>query len=369
MSIRYIRSTSELSELCEQATVTGRIGIDTEFIRDRTYYAQLALVQLAVEDTHVLVDPLADGLSLEPLEELLSDETVIKVLHAATQDLEIFYQRTGCAPASLFDTQIAAAMCGHGLQVSYGAAVETLLGVKVNKGARYTDWLRRPLSEAQETYALADVEHLFALHDTLQSSVSELGRDQALAEELLGLCAPNRYTTSAADVARRLKGAGRLDERTQAILLKLVEWREAEAARSDVPRRWVLADDSLIAMARSAPTSHRELRDVRGAGKAASRAGDALLEAIAAGKSEALPKVEKKAPRQKPTEAQSTAADFVRSVIRTLCRDAAVAPSMVASSSDIEQLVIAHYNGDDLSEHALMQGWRGAIVGDRVRAF
>ncbi len=353
--------------LCEQAGVAGRFGLDTEFVREKSYYSKLALVQIAVNDTFVLIDPLAN-LDLAPLDALMLDPTVLKVLHAATQDLEIFYDRTGSVPVNIFDTQVAGSIVGVGHQVGYGSLTERVLGVALKKTSQYTNWLQRPLSAAQESYALDDVRYLLPLMDALMARLTELKRVDAVQEEMQLLSRESLYSVDVAHLAKRIKGGRGLKGAQRNVLLRLTAWREDEAQHRDVPRRWVVADDSLAALARAAPVRERELSSIRGLHpREIKRSGPDILAAIKAGKADPVP--EKAPPRARAAQGD-LGGDFVHLLLKILCQEASIAPAAVATTAVIDELVASWHAGTlEQDGSPLLTGWRGELFGARLLGF
>src|SRR5210317_2257352 len=264
--MKTITTTQELSEFCNQAAKGDYVTVDTEFLRERTYYSKLCLIQLAlpgkdVKDA-VLVDPLADGLSLQPLYELFENENVVKVFHAARQDLEIFYVDAKVIPKPLFDTQVAAMVCGFGDQVGYETLVRKIAKAALDKSSRFTDWSRRPLSDAQKTYALADVTHLRQIYEYLSAQLARSGRSAWMEEELAQLTNADSYIVNPDHAWMRIKmrsSSGRL----LAVVRELATFREAYAQERNIPRSRVFKDDALMELASTKPCSLADLSKSR----------------------------------------------------------------------------------------------------------
>ena len=253
-----ITKTDDLAAFCARAAACDYVTVDTEFLRERSYYSKLCLVQLAlptrgIEDA-VLVDPIADHLSLEPLYELFRDEGVVKVFHAARQDLEIFHVDAGLIPKPMFDTQVAAMVCGFGEQVGYETLVRKIARQNLDKTSRFTDWSRRPLTDAQKTYAIADVTHLRDIYEFLKDKLSQSGRERWVAEELEILNDPETYTIRPEDAWQRVKTRNP-SGRFLAIVRELAEFRENYAQSHNIPRNRVFKDDALVELASTKPTS------------------------------------------------------------------------------------------------------------------
>lgn len=363
----YVKTTKQLSELIDQARADGRVGVDLEFIRERTYFPKLALVQIAVGDTQVMIDPLGP-VRLDALDALISDPAVVKVLHAGSQDLEIFYLRSKAPPRNIFDTQIAAALIGLGEQISYGKLVAQLLGVRLEKGESYSDWLRRPLSPSQERYALDDVVHLLPAHDQLIAQLTALGRADWVQAECAHYEDPATFAPDLSTIYRRVKKHRGLNPRQLAVLRELAAWRETQAMRRDRPRRFVVGDEVLIEIARKRPDTTVALSHLRGLRPEELRAsGDALLDCVARGV--AVPDEDCPRPPKRPviSDDDGLAADLVMSCLRTLCQRVQIAPAMITNRSGVEQLVVAH-RADAAADHPLLNGWRGELVGPDLLA-
>ena len=261
--VRVVTDPAEFRDVASAMRASRKVGFDTEFVGERTYFPRLCLIQLGTETMSVAVDPLAVG-DLSPLDDLLFDASVLKLVHAGWQDLKIIHQRTGRVPAPVFDTQIAAALLGLPAQAAYASVVHEFLRVEVKKGHSYSDWAARPLSPSQLAYALDDVRYLPALHDRMVERLKKEGRLSWIEPEIAALSSPASYETDPWLEYRRVKGWVSLDRRRLAVLRALIAWREGEARRRDVPRRRVLADESALAIARGKPADEEALRRVRG---------------------------------------------------------------------------------------------------------
>src|SRR6056297_3958250 len=283
-----ITTTDGLAAFCESAASAPYVTVDTEFLRERTYYSKLCLVQLAVPgkgaDDAVLVDPLAGDLSMAPLYDLFRDETVVKVFHAARQDLEIFFVDAGVIPAPLFDTQVAAMVCGFGEQVGYETLVRKIAKEQLDKTSRFTDWSRRPLTDAQKKYALADVTHLRDIYEFLARKLAQSDRHKWVTEELQVLTAPETYRVNPDEAWKRVKTRN-ASGRFLAIVRELARFREEYAQARDVPRSRVYKDDALVELASTKPATHEDLSRSRLLLREARKGeiGDGILKAVQAG--------------------------------------------------------------------------------------
>ena len=350
-----ITDNSSLAEFCGRMHGERFVTIDTEFMRDRTYYPKLCLVQVAGEREAVAIDPLAPGLDLAPLLAVLADPAVLKVMHAARQDLEIFFH-LGRLPAAFFDTQVAAMVCGFGEEVAYDTLVSKLAGAHLDKSSRFTDWSRRPLSEAQIRYALGDVTHLRVIYEKLAGRIAQEGRTSWVEEELQALLDPNLYRQPPEDAWRRLKLRTR-DARFVAIVQALAAWREREAQRRDLPRARILRDDLLMEVAANRPQSVEEL-------KALDRVNldrESVAGVVAAIKSAmALPKGALPAvpePVVLPRGVGPTV-DLLRVLLKYRSEESGVAQRLLANTAELEAIAV-----DDEAEVPALHGWRREIFG------
>ena len=273
-----------MAAFCDRLRGTEFVTVDTEFMRETTYWAKLCLVQVAGPDEAYCIDPLAPGIDLAPLYALLADPKILKVFHAGRQDLEIFFHATGKVPAPVFDTQVAAMVCGFGDQVGYETLVAKLAGAQLDKSQRFTDWSLRPLTERQVKYALADVTHLRKAYVTLRKMLEKSGRTAWLQEELATLTDPATYQNEPKDSWRRIKARTR-SPRMLAVLQALASWRETTAQAMDMPRQRVAKDDALLELAASLPSNVEDIKRSRLAKPLASgKYADGVLAAVAAGR-------------------------------------------------------------------------------------
>ena len=356
-----VTTQSALAAAVFRLESADRLAIDTEFMREKTYHAQLCLVQVASATDCFLVDPLA-SLDLEPLHALLADRTKLKILHAARQDLEVLQSGGRPVPAPVFDTQVAAALTGLPPQVGYADLVARRLGHSIDKGQTRTDWSRRPLSPEQLAYAADDVHHLLALHADLAAALVALGRDAWLAEDAADLEDPALYRTEPADAWRRLKGLGRLAPSAQAVARALAEWRERRAIESDKPRGWILADDALYGIAAVSPRTPEALSEVRTLPPATlRRRGDELVELVIAAL--ARPADAIVAEPVRPTTEENAKVSRLQAIVRETATEFGVAPEILATRRDVEALVFP-----GRGESAVLRGWRRGVVGERLLA-
>jgi len=358
-----ITDTQALSEFCLRVRTADYITVDTEFMREKTYWPILCLVQIAGPDEADCIDALADGIDLTPLYDLMADDSILKVFHAARQDLEIFFHQAGQVPHPVFDTQVAAMVCGFGDSVGYEALITELVKARIDKGSRFTDWTLRPLSERQIDYALADVTHLRPAYEKLAAMLHDNERESWLEEEMAVLESPDTYNGNPSEAYRRIK-ARNTTARMLAVLRELAAWRESEAQRRDVPRNRVLRDESLVEIAHHTPKSADQLARTRGLGDklAHGNYGQHILEAIKKG--QALPDNECPKPvrKQKLPKGLGPVTDLLKVLLKMKSEDSDVAGKLLASAADIE--LIAAF-GEDADVRA-MKGWRRDVFGDHA---
>lgn len=355
----YLHDTAELRAVVERARAHGRIAIDTEFMREKTYWAKLCLIQLAVGDECVILDPLQIS-DMGPLLDVIADESVLKVLHAGSQDLEIFYRIAGHAASPVFDTQIAATVAGFPSQVGYARLVKDLFDVDIDKSDTFTDWARRPLTPAQIEYALNDVRYLDAAYLELTARLERDGRTAWLAGDLKGLSDPANYEIRPEEQFRRIKRVASLSRRQLGVLQQVTAWREREAMRRDLPRRWVLSDETLTEVARRKPTTPAALADIRGLNpRSLGDGGKSLLEAVRAGvdlADDQLPRIERK---QRAIVDVEGVVELMGALVRVRASEHGIAVPLLATRADLERLASGEREGSPL-----LTGWRRSIVGD-----
>jgi len=339
-----VTTTAALAAACARLSNADYVTIDTEFIRETTYWPLLCLAQLGGPDEAFAVDALADGLDLAPLFELLADPGTLKVFHAGRQDVEIFHHLAGVVPAPMFDTQIAAMVCGFGESAGYETLVSKLTGESLDKHSRFTDWRRRPLTDRQLRYALGDVTHLRLVYDKLSAQLKKTGREGWVAEEMAVLTNPDTYASHPEEAWKRLKIRSS-ERRFFGLVRALAAWRDREAQSRDLTRNRILRDEVLMGIAAHPPGNATELGAIRGVSKgfADSKGGKALLGAVA----DALALPDSELPKRKrnkpPSASVGPTIDLLKVLLKMKCENHRVAPKMVASGSDLEQ--IASGNG------------------------
>jgi ribonuclease D len=358
--MQMITTTQELSALCETLSRSDYVTVDTEFLREQTFWPLLCLIQLAGPEADALIDPLAPDLDLAPFYKLMADTSTVKVFHAARQDIEIVILKSGVVPAPVFDTQVAAMVCGFGDSISYVNLVKKTTGVDLDKSSRFTDWSRRPLSQKQLDYALADVTHLRDVYTHLHQVLEKTGRTPWLQEEMQILTNPATYDSKPENAWQRLKLRVR-NRKSLAILIELAAWRERLAQSLDVPRGRVLRDEALYDIANQIPASAEALGQLRtlSNGFARSQRAKEIIEAVKAG----LARDPKTLPQIQRSEALSAEAGATLELLKVLLKAAAaehgVAPRIIAGSDDLEQLATSN-QADILA----LQGWRRKLFGD-----
>jgi ribonuclease D len=361
--MKTITTTSELAAFCEAAKSEPYVTIDTEFLRERTYWAKLCLIQLALpgkDGEAVLVDPIeGDQMSLEPLYDLFRHEATVKVFHAARQDLEIFFVEGNSFPTPLFDTQVAAMVCGFGEQVGYETLVKKIAHHPLDKTSRFTDWSRRPLSDAQKTYALADVTHLRVIYESLAAQLAKSGRQAWVEEELSVLTDPATYTVEPEAAWERIK-TRTTSGRFLAIVKELARFRETHAQVQNVPRSRIIKDDALLELASTKPTNVEELGRSRLLLREARRGeiADGLLAAVKAGvemPSDAMPKPDLS---RDQLQVNPALADLLRVLLKAKSEELGVASKLIANSSDLDLIAAGQRDVPALT------GWRREAFGD-----
>ncbi len=353
----YVDTPQALEQLCHKLRHADVIAVDTEFIREKTYFARLCLLQVASRDCVACIDPLALD-NLDALLEIFYAKDKLILLHAARQDLEIFHDLWGRVPTPVFDTQIAAALLGYNDQIGYAKLVENMLGVQLDKTAVRTDWSQRPLSEKQLAYAADDVRYLLQLYPLIQQQLRQRNRLDWLTEDFAELGQAALYEKDPADSWKRVSGHGKLKPQQLAILQKLAAWREIKARKRDKPRKWILADDLLLSLARQAPTSVEKLAKIRGFSAAlVKNHGEELIQEIQAAL--ALPKEEwpATAAYQRPTLEEECLVDILMTYLKTLAAENQISPASLTTRKEIEKLV----RGE--RDLPLLHGWRAHIAG------
>ena len=356
-----ITTSQDLAAVCARLARHPFITVDTEFLRETTFWPKLCVIQLASDDEAVAVDALAEGLDMSPVYELMANEAIVKVFHAARQDIEIVWNLAKMIPAPLFDTQVAAMVCGFGDQVSYGELVQAVCKIPVDKSSRFTDWSRRPLSEAQITYALADVTHLRDVYRSLRARLEKTDRTSWLADEMQTLTSVSTYEQHPDNAWERLRNRAR-KPRDLAVLMEIAAWREREAQSRDVPRSRILKDDIMIEIALAAPRTADLLGQLRSfpRGMERSRSGADILAAVERGLArdpKTLPRIE----RERRGNGGGATVELLKVLLRQVSERHGVAAKMIATVDDLEAIA-----SDNRAKVAAMSGWRRELFGSKA---
>lgn len=360
-NILYVDNNEKLHQLCESIKDAPLLILDTEFIREKTYRAKLCLIQIATDDIVACVDPIALT-DLSPLMDIINDESKLKILHSARQDYEIFYDLNNKLPQPIFDSQLAASLLGYGEQVGYGSLVEKVLGVQLDKAHTRTDWSNRPLNQAQIRYASDDVYYLRQLYPLLKKQLADQGREKWLDEEFAALCKPDLYVTHPKDAWNKVKGINRLRPRQLAAAINISEWRERMAIEKNRPRRWILADDILLAAAQLLPKNLSQLETIVNIKKATiDNSGEIILSCIKRAlelEQDDLPSTTK--PKRLSAD-QEIIADFLMTQIKLVAKEQSISPANIANRKMIEKLI----NGE--TDNPLLTGWRYQLAGKLIQ--
>nr|WP_310522438.1 ribonuclease D [Polymorphobacter sp.] len=360
-----VTDTETLTALCERLSQADFVTVDTEFMRESTYYPDLCLVQVASPDEAAAIDPKAPGIDLAPLLKLLVEDEVLKVFHAGGQDLEIIYNLTGRTPTPLFDTQIAAMALGLGEQIGYTNLVAAYSGVQIDKGARFTDWARRPLNDRQLDYAIGDVTHLAALFPKMVDKLRRTGRGGWLDDEMARACDPATYANDPEKAWTRL----RLPSRKADVLGRLkalARWRELEAQDKDVPRGRIVKDETLGDLAGSPPRSQADLAKVRGlsAAWAGNAIGDRLIRCLQTAEPLPTDEMPLREPQRPGLSSESALiADLLKLLLKIRSKESGVAPRLIVRGDDLDALAAGVRDG-----LPVLDGWRREIFGDDALA-
>ena len=360
--MNLITTTPELAAACDHLAGAAYVAVDTEFMRETTFWPELCLVQIGGGGAEMLVDPLADGIDLAPFFALMGNERVLKVFHAARQDIEIIRMLSGVIPRPLFDTQVAAMVCGFGESVSFSNLVKRIVGADVDKSSQFTDWARRPLSEKQLRYALGDVVHLAPVYESLRATIDKSGRAGWLTEEIAVLTAPSTYEQHPENAWQRLKLRVK-SKRAMGVLVELAEWRERTAQHDNVPRGRLLKDDAIYDIANQMPQTPEQLGALRSLhnGYARSAKGQDVLAAVKRGLErdpKQLPAIERGLPM--PPEATAIA-DLLRVLLKAKAAEHGVATKLIATTDDLDRIAT-----EDEPDIAAMHGWRRQLFGEEA---
>jgi ribonuclease D len=358
-----ITTTSELTEVCTRLKRHPFVTVDTEFLRETTYYPILCVAQMASPDEAVVVDAMASGIDLAPFFELMADEKVLKVFHAARQDIEIVWHRAKMVPHPIFDTQVAAMVLGYGDSISYDQLVQRITGDQLDKSHRFTDWARRPLSEAQVTYAVSDVTHLRDVYHALSADLDRRGRAHWLADEMAVLTSPETYRAEPERAWMRLRTRVRKPKEL-GVLIEVAAWREREAQERDVPRGRILKDDAIGDIVVQAPTTPERLASLRSLPKGFERSklGEGIIDAVKRGLArdpKTLPRME----RAKSAPNGAATVELMKVLLRMTAERHGVAAKIIATVDDLESIA-----ADDAAEVPALSGWRRELFGEKALA-
>ena len=357
--MNIISDTKSLAQICEEAARFAYCTVDTEFLRETTFWPQLCLIQMASPEDAWIIDVQADGIDLKPFFDLMANEDIVKVFHAARQDIEIIYNLAGLIPHPVFDTQVAAMVCGYGDSISYDQLVYRITGAQIDKSSRFTDWSKRPLTEKQLKYALADVTHLRDVYLSVNANLVEQGRAGWVSEEMDVLTSEETYDMPPEDAWQRLKLRVR-KPRELAIMQKVAEWREIKARENNVPRGRVIKDDAIYDIAARAPDTVGKLVGLRSLNRGfdKSRYGDSLVAAIAEAKAipeSDLPTMPK---RRRTPEGNGAATEMLKVLLKLISEKQGVAAKVIATVDDLEKIA-----ADDDADVPALKGWRRRFFG------
>jgi ribonuclease D len=360
--MNLITETGELAAACARLARHPYVTVDTEFLRETTFWPKLCVVQMAGPDEAVVIDALAEGLDLAPFFQLMNDEGVVKVFHAARQDVEICWHRAKTIPHPIFDTQVASMVLGHGDSVSYDQLVQRLTGDTIDKSLRFTDWSRRPLSQAQYDYAISDVTHLRDIYLKLKAELEAKDRTDWVQEEMAILTAPGTYSAEPERAWERLKSRVRRPKEL-GVLIEVAAWREREAQSRDVPRQRVLKDDALAEIAQQQPKSIEDMGRLRALPKGfeRSRAGEQILEAVRAGLARdpsTLPRISRDRPL---SNGASATVELLKVLLRMTSEQHGVAAKVIATVDDLERIA-----ANEQADVAALKGWRRELFGNEA---
>lgn len=355
----YITDIDSLTAFVGRATKARVVAVDTEFIRERTYYPKLCLVQMATESESVAIDPLAIS-DLSCLRDLLLDKDITKVFHACTQDLEVLLNALGIVPAPVFDTQLAAAFLGQRQQLGYGALVEAYCNVRLPKAESLTDWSRRPLDEEQLRYAEDDVIYLPQIYDRMIGELTRMDRLSWLGPEMAALTDAAHVTRDPQQAYLHLKRSSSLTRKQLAVAREVCAWREGTAARRNVPRKWVVTDEVLVELCKRVPRTVERLRRIRGTEQLGERDAQGLVAAVTRGVECDPARYPKVAHRDRPTPEMESVIDLMYAMLRIVSDKSGIAPQLIATRDDLHDLALGK------ADARLLTGWRRELAGDTL---
>ena len=364
--MHYIKETNHLNELCSKLNKSEFLSIDTEFIREKTYWPKLCLIQVFNGKEQIIIDPLAKDIDLKSFFEILNNKEIVKIFHSGRQDIEIFYNLTKKIPQNIYDTQIAAMVCGFGDSIGYENLVSQLLGKKIDKTSRLTNWSNRPLSKKQINYAISDVTHLFEIYPIIRDKIISNKRENWLKEEIKILISKKTYELNPNDSWKRLKYRN-LSKNSIGVLIELSKWREIKAQKKDVPRGNVIRDDAIYDLCSAQPKNIEDLNNLRSfnrKGGLRKEFAEEILLAIEKGKSikkEKLPKI--KPPKRLPMGISSKVS-ILKILLDNISEEYGVAQKLIANKNDLQELVL-----NDKADIKTLKGWRYKVFGKKAIDF
>jgi len=364
--MHYIKETNHLNELCSKLNKSEFLSIDTEFIREKTYWPKLCLIQVFNGEEKIIIDPLAKDIDLKSFFEILNNKEIVKIFHSGRQDIEIFYNLTKKIPQNIYDTQIAAMVCGFGDSIGYENLVSQLLGKKIDKTSRLTNWSNRPLSKKQINYAISDVTHLFEIYPIIRDKIISNKRENWLKEEIKILISKKTYELNPNDSWKRLKYRN-LSKNSIGVLIELSKWREIKAQKKDIPRGNVIRDDAIYELCSAQPKNIEDLNNLRSfnrKGGLRKEFAEEILLAIEKGKSikkEKLPKI--KPPKRLPMGISSKVS-ILKILLDNISEEYGVAQKLIANKNDLQELVL-----NDKADIKTLKGWRYKVFGKKAIDF
>ena len=364
--MELIKTNKELKEACKTLSKAKFITIDTEFIREKTYWSQLCLIQVCSGELELIIDPLEEEIDLTPFIKILNKKSILKILHSGRQDIEIFYKISGKIPYPIFDTQIAAMVCGFGDSVGYEKLVDKVLRKKIDKSSRFSNWAKRPLTKKQLNYAIGDVTHLYEIYPILNDTLKEKKRTKWLDEELKILTSESTYDTNPKQAYKRLKIRG-YDVKTRGVTFQLARWREEKAQKNDIPRGRVLRDDIIYELASMKPKSINEIMSLRsfenGFRLKEGRINE-IQEQILIGLSLNNDSIPELPERRKLPHGTNSRVSLLKILLNSISEESGVAQKLIASTRDLEDLI-----ADDSADIKTLKGWRFDLFGKRALDF
>ena len=357
--MRLLTTTSELNQACAQFQTSRYVTIDTEFLREKTFWPKLCLIQIAMPGFEALIDPLAEGINMSRLFEILKNPDILKVMHGCRQDIEIFHKEAGIIPSPMMDTQVMAMVCGYGDSISYEALVKRIAQGTIDKGSRFTDWSRRPLNNDQLTYALADVTYLRDIFENLENDLKKTGRLTWLSEEMDILTNPETYIQSPENAWKRLKYQDKRPH-IMGVVIELAKWREIQAQTRDLPRNRILKDDAIREIALQNPKKPEDFDKMRSVptGFISSRNAAGLMEAIEAGRKLTKKDLPPPPPVVDNRPGIGPLVDLLKVLLKYCCEENQVAPKLIANVAELERIA-----SDDNPDVKCMEGWRKDVFG------